>query len=94
MTCDDRQVAVQVVGADRTPGNGALRIGGRPDGHGTPIHAMLDEPWILRRVLGAREIRAHARNSGTNNRTDLAGEPNFNDPPGEQPPRRHGAAIS
>lgn len=79
---DGRQAAVTTVGTTRVPGDGALRIGGRPDGHGTPIHAVFDELRIWRRALGAKEIRAHARKPGTYDRTAPAWERHFNDPPG------------
>lgn len=58
---DGRPAASSKVGKVRKPGNGKLRIGGRPDGHGKPVHALFDELRIWSRALSSNEITAHAK---------------------------------
>lgn len=58
---DGRPAGSTKVGKVRTPGNGKLRIGGRPDGHGKPVHALFDELRIWNRALRKDEVMAHAK---------------------------------
>jgi len=61
---DGRAAGSTKVGKMRTPGHGKLRIGGRPDGNGKPVHALFDELRIWNRALSKDEVRDHAKNPG------------------------------
>ncbi|MBL7223649.1 MAG: LamG domain-containing protein, partial [Candidatus Brocadiae bacterium] len=58
---DGRPAGSTKVGKVRIPGNGALRIGGRPDGHGKPVHALFDDLRLWNRALREDEVMAHAK---------------------------------
>ena len=67
------------VGKVRTPGTGKLRIGGRPDGHGKPVHALFDEIRIWDRALSGSAIRAHAKNPDKFGRSGLSWRMSFDE---------------
>lgn len=52
------------LGAPRTPGTGALRIGQRADGELAVIHGLYDQLRIWNRVLSQDELKAHLRAPG------------------------------
>jgi len=58
---DGRPAGSTKVGKVRTPGHGKLRIGGRPDGWGKPVHALFDELRIWNRALTPGAIKAHSK---------------------------------
>ena len=76
------------VGKTRIPGKGLLRIGGRPDGHGEPVHALFDEVRVWSRVLDDREIKAHAEAPDTFDQTGLSWRLSFDEEaePGQESP--------
>ncbi|MDP6118638.1 MAG: LamG domain-containing protein [Planctomycetota bacterium] len=61
---DGRSAGERKLGKARKPGKGHLRIGGRPDGHGKPVHALFDEIRIWNSALPASEILSHSKNPG------------------------------
>ena len=76
---DGRSAGSAKVGKARTPGKGKLRIGGRPDGHGSPVHALFDELRIWDRALSPSAIRAHAENPGRLSRQGLSWRMSFDE---------------
>lgn len=63
----------------RVPGDGLLRIGGRPDGFGQPVHALFDEVRLWDRVLSAGEIKAHAAAPGSLDQNGLSWRLSFDE---------------
>jgi hypothetical protein len=94
---DGRYLGATKVGKVRTPGKGNLRIGGRPDGHGKPVHALFDELRIWNRALHYKEIVANAKNPGRLEGDGLSWRLNFdeNAKPGEKnvSPNLDGATL-
>jgi len=80
---DGRPAGSTKVGKVRTPGTRALRIGGRPDGQGEPVHALFDELRIWNRALRSDEVLAHAKAPDQLDRAGLSWSMSFDD--GEKP---------
>jgi len=76
---DGRPAGSTNVGKARVPGQGKLRIGHRPDGHGQPVHALFDEVRLWSRVLDDREIKAHAKSPDTFDQAGLAWRLSFDE---------------
>jgi len=76
---DGRPAGSTEVGKVRTPGNGALRIGGRPDGQGEPVHALFDELRIWNRALRSDEVKAHAEAPARFDRSGLSWHMSFDE---------------
>ncbi len=76
------------VGKTRIPGEGKLRIGGRPDGQGQSVHALFDEVRLWSRVLDDREIKAHAEAPDTFDQAALGWRLSFDEEaePGQEFP--------
>lgn len=56
-----KELAAKEVNKPRQPGQGALRIGGRPDGLATSFfRGELDEVRVYKRALSADDLKAHA----------------------------------
>ena len=97
MSCDGHTLRLYVggrpagsveVGKVRTPGNGALRIGGRPDGQGEPVHALFDELRVWSRALSSDEVKAHAHAPDKFDRSGLSWRASFDEgaEPGQEFP--------
>ena len=76
---DGRPAGSTKIGKVRTPGNGKLRIGGRPDGHGKPVHALFDELRIWNRALRSDEVMAHAKVPDRFDRSGLSWHMSFDE---------------
>jgi hypothetical protein len=86
---DGRPAGSTRVGKVRTPGNGSLRIGGRPDGQGKPVHALFDEVRLWNRALRSHEIMAHAKAPGQGDESGLSWHRSFDEETG----RGQGASV-
>ncbi|MFC1805349.1 LamG domain-containing protein [Planctomycetota bacterium] len=76
---DGRPAGSTKVGKVRIPGNGKLRIGGRPDRQGKPVHALFDELRIWNRALRSDEVMAHAKTPGRPDQGGLSWHMSFDE---------------
>lgn len=76
---DGTPAGATTVGKTRVPGEGLLRIGGRPDGQGESVHALFDEVRVWSRILDDSEIKAHAEAPDTFDQTGLGWRLSFDE---------------
>ena len=77
-----RKVGEKKIGKARKPGNQPMMIGGRADGHGKPVSAVMDQVRLWNRPLAAAEVKAHSAKPGVvGNKAGLVLNRDFEDLP-------------